>query len=246
MRRLLSSIAASLIIGFLSTPVASAQQTFNMFIGGFSPRSLDGRPNDDVLVQESLNGGCSPACPLATFDRDVGIEMSDFSHVTLGAEWLVGLGNNFEGSLGLGFYSRTVPTSYATLVNQDGSEVAQDLKLRIVPFTATVRFLPLGRRNGIVPYIGGGVGVFAWRYSETGQFVDTSDRTTVFQANFVGSGSATGPVILGGVRVPAGDWVVGGEIRYQSAKGNLSTDDFIAPHIDLTGYNFLFTVGYRF
>jgi hypothetical protein len=245
MRRLPSSIAAALIIGILSAPAASAQQTFNMSIGGFAPRSLDARGNDDVLVQESLNGGCSPACPLATFDRDLGIEMSNFNNVTIGAEWLVGLGERFEGGLGLGFYSKTVPTSYATLVNQDGTEIAQDLKLRIVPFTATVRFLPLGR-HGIVPYIGAGVGVFAWRYSETGQFIDTVDRRTIFQENFVDSGSATGPVILGGIRVPAGDWSVGGEIRYQSAKGTLSTTDFIAPKIDLGGFNYLFSIGFRF
>ena len=36
-------------------------------------------------------------------------------------------------------------------------------------------------------------------------------------------------MILGGVRVPVGSWAIGGEIRYQSAEGNLPTDqDFRA------------------
>lgn len=209
----------------------------NLFIGGFAPRSLDARGTDDVLFQDSAI--------LATFDRSNGINVSDFNGVTVGGEWLVGLGDNFEGGLGLGYYSKTVSTSYAAFTDQSGNEIQQDLRLRVVPFSATVRFMPFGRRSGIVPYIGGGVGVFAYRYSETGQFVDFTDNS-IYQANFVGSGTATGPIALGGVRVPLGDWAVGGEIRYQSAKGNLSTQDFLAPKIDLSGFNYLFTVGFKF
>ena len=45
-------------------------------------------------------------------------------------------------------------------VNSNFSEIEQEFKLRIVPFTATFRFLPLGRKGAVQPYIGGGVGVF--------------------------------------------------------------------------------------
>jgi outer membrane protein W len=237
MRRLLSAIAAASVVGFFSAPAASAQQSVNFFIGGFTPRSLGGRPSDDVLVADSAT--------IATFDQSNGINVSNFNNVTLGGEYLVGFGDLFEGSLGIGYYAKTVPTSYADFTDQNGNEIQQDLRLRIVPFTATVRFLPLGHRSFVVPYIGGGVGVFAWRYSETGRFVDFTDHS-IFQGNFVGSGTATGPVILGGARFPIGGWSVGGEIRYQSAKGNLSTTDFLAPKIDLTGFNYLVTVGFRF
>lgn len=236
MRRL-TICALAALSAFLAPSTASAQQSVNLFIGGFTPRSLDARGNDDVLVQDSA--------VLATFDRSSGINVGDFNGVTVGGEWLVGLGDNFEGGLGLGFYSKTVPTSYANFTDQSGNEIQQDLKLRIVPFTATVRFMPFGRRSSIVPYIGGGVGVFAYRYSETGQFVDFTDNS-IYQANFVGSGTATGPIILGGVRLPIGDWTVGGEIRYQEAKGSLSTQDFLGSKVDLSGFNYLFTVGFKF
>jgi len=54
-------------------------------------------------------------------------------------------------------------------------------------------------------------------------------------------------VILGGVRVPVGSWGIGGEIRYQSAKGDLPTDqDFAGTRLDLGGFNYLFTVNVRF
>jgi hypothetical protein len=226
------------VLAALAAPAAAfAQQSVNFFIGGFTPRSLDARGGDDVLFQDSAI--------LATFDRSSGINVGDFNGVTVGGEWLVGLGDYFEGGLGIGYYSKTVPTSYAAFTDQSGNEIQQDLRLRIVPFSATVRVLPFGRHAAIVPYVGAGVGVFAYRYSETGQFVDFTDNS-IYQANFVGSGTATGPVVLGGVRFPIGDWALGGEIRYQSAKGNLNTQDFLAPKIDLGGFNYLVTVGFKF
>jgi outer membrane protein W len=221
----------ALVIGVLAAPPASAQQSLNLYIGGFVPRSEDARDPNDVLLN-NLNF--------------LAFNIKDFNTTTVGGEWLVGFGNNFEGSLGIGFNTRTVPTVYLDFVNADGSEIEQDLKLRVIPFTATVRFLPLGRHNGgIEPYIGAGVAVLNYRYSESGQFLATD--SSIFRGTFVGSGTATGPVILGGVRLPIGSWAVGGEIRYQSAKGDLPADqDFSGNKIDLGGFNYLFTVNVKF
>ena len=230
MRRFVSFGVGALVIGLLATPLASAQQSLNLYVGAFSLRAQDARDKNDVLVN-NLNF--------------LAFNIKDFNGPTIGGEWLVGLGDNFEGSLGVGFHTRTVPTVYSNFVNTNGAEIEQDLKLRVVPFTATVRFLPLGHNNGIEPYIGAGVGVFNYRYSESGQFLAT-DRT-IFRDTFVGSGTATGPVVLGGVRVPVGSWGIGGEIRYQSAKGDLPSDqDFAGTKIDLGGFNYLFTINVRF
>jgi outer membrane protein W len=235
MRRLVTSLSAftvfALVSGLLGTPVASAQQqSVNLFVGGFVPRSVDARPDDDVLVND-LNF--------------LDFRTKDFGGPTVGGEWLVGIGDNLEGGLGIGYYSRTVPSVYLNLVNADGSEISQDLKLRIVPFTATVRYLPLGRHAAIQPYIGAGVGVLRFRYSETGQFVDSDN--SIFTGNFVGSGTAVGPVVLGGVRFPIDQFDIGGEIRWQSAKGDLPADQtFAGPRIDLGGFNYLFTFNIRF
>jgi hypothetical protein len=174
-----------------------------------------------------------------------GIDIGEFNNVTIGGEWLFGLARYAEGSLGLGFYQRTVPTVFTREVNADGTEIEQDLKLRIVPFTAMVRFLPLGNDAVIQPYIGGGVGAYRWRYSETGQFIDFNDD--VFIGNFVGSGGAAGPVFAGGLRVPVASGGIGFEIRYQSAEGTLPDDQgFSGSTIDLGGLNYLLTLNFRF
>ncbi len=231
MRRLTTAgLVTFVVLGFAGTPVASAQQQISFSVGGFSPRSVDARAPGDVLVNNL---------------DFLAFRVSDFSGPLFGAEYLAGLGDHFDAGLGVGFYQRTVPTVYSEFTNSNGTEIEQDLKLRVVPFTATVRWLPMGHHNGVEPYIGAGVGVFNYRYSESGQFLAT-DRS-IFRGTFTGSGTATGPVILGGVRVPVGSWGVGGELRYQSATGNLPKDqDFAGSKIDLGGFSYTFTINVRF
>jgi outer membrane protein W len=224
MRRILFFMFAAA----LAVPAsASAQQTVNIFLGGFVPRAVDARDPNDVLVADLSN------------EQPLAFNVSDFNAFTIGGEWLFPFGSHLEGGVGLGFYNRTVPTVYQYLVNNDGSEIEQDLKLRVVPFTATVRFLPLGEENPFQPYIGAGVMAAYWRYAETGQFVDLT----------VKSGGAAGPVVLGGVRFVIDPILFGGEVRWQSAKGDLPTtgaNSFLGSKLDLGGVNYLFTIGVRF
>ena len=225
-----SGVLGALVVGVLDSPAASAQQSFNFYIGGFVPRPEDARKADDVLVNN---------LDFLVFN------IKDFNGPTFGGEYLAGIGDHLEAGLGIGFQTRAVPTVYSNFVNANGSEIEQELKLRVIPATATIRFLPLGNRDAITPYIGAGVGIFAWRYSESGQFLATD--SSIFRDTFVGSGTATGPVILGGLRVPVGHWGVGGEIRYQSATGDLPKDqDFSGTKIDLGGFTYSFMVNVRF
>jgi hypothetical protein len=214
---------------------AFAQQTLNFSLGYFTVRGEDARVEGDVL---NANRN------LLAFD------LSEFNGAAVGAEWLVPLGEYFEGGAGLAFSRRTVPSVYQDFVDDDGTEIDQDLRLRIVPISFTIRVLPLGQSSGVQPYFGAGLGVFAWRYSESGEFVDFATRpSTVFRDQFVASGSETGPVALGGIRF-AGDAVSGGfEIRYHSADAALGSEFAVIadePRIDLGGWTYLFTVGWRF
>ena len=233
MRRILIVFSAAAVISVPSP--AAAQQSFNFYLGGFTPASEDSR---------SRSGGRSDDVLVNNLDF-LSFNIKDFNNVTVGGEWLVALGDRAEAGLGLGIYSKSVPSVYADLVNEDFSEIEQDLKLRIVPFTATVRFLPLGRESGVQPYIGAGVGLYRWRYTESGEFVDFD--STIFRETYIGSGGAAGPIVLGGLRFPLGSWDVGGEIRYQNAEGTLPDDQgFSAEKIDLGGFNYLLTFNVRF
>ena len=207
-------------------------QAIGFNIGYFALKGDDSRGEDDVLFRnkESL-----------LFDT------KDFNGAQIGAEWLVGLGEYLEGGVGIGFYQRTAPSIYRSLVNADGSEIEQDLKLRIVPMNATVRFLPVGRRNSVQPYIGAGIGLFNWRYTETGEFVDPSNN--IFRASFKASGNEVGPVILGGLRFNLSEaFLVGGEVRYQDATGDTGgiNEGFVGDRINLGGWTTNFAIHFKF
>ena len=99
----------------------------------------------------------------------------------------------------------------------------------------------------IQPYIGGGVGVFAWRYSETGEFVDFT-RLQHFPRQLLRQRRAQlDRSCLAASVFPVGSWSIGGEIRYQSAQGELPDDQgFSGTKIDLGGFNYLATFKVQF
>jgi hypothetical protein len=218
-----------------------ARNVINFNLGYFALRGLESRDEEDILLPNVQD--------FAKASDLEHLEIGDFNNFTFGGEWLYGVTDYLEVGAGLGFYQRNVETVYADLVDSDGTEIAQDLKLRVIPITATVRFLPLGRGAAVEPYIGAGIGFFNWRYSEIGEFV--GDDGSIFNNvtdPFVGDGTAVGPVIVAGIRAPVGDvWSVGGEFRWQSAEGDgLLDESFIRDKIDLGGWTTSFTFGLRF
>jgi hypothetical protein len=223
--------AAAVLVALAVPRAAHAQQSVNFFLGGFVPDGAAGRTFDDVLFNEQN---------YLLFD------LGKFKGATVGGEWLVAMGQRVEAGIGVGVYSNGVTSSYGALVNEFGGDIQQELKLRIVPTTATFRVLPLGRKTLIQPYVGGGVGIFWWRYTETGQFVDAD--SFIFTDRYESSGTETGPVVLGGARVGLGQYDVGFEIRYQSATGTLDPREFgnVASKIDLDGFSYLATFNLRF
>ena len=92
------------------------------------------------------------------------------------------------------------------------------------------------------PYFGVGVGLFDWRYSEFGEFIDF-DTFDIFREQFSASGTDVGGLMLGGLRVPVGDrFSAGFEVRYQSATGRVGIDQgFLNERIDLGGITSQFT-----
>jgi outer membrane protein W len=235
LRKTLVVLAVALVFGAaFASPALAQSQTVTFNIGGFNVRGAGSRVAGDVLVAE-LNAGYYDA---------LAFKVSDFNSVTFGGDWTVALTDYIDAGVGVNYFSGTAPSVSANFVNENGSEITQDLNLRIVPITASVRFLPIGRHAAFEPYIGAGIGFFKWRYRETGQFVNPTDAS-IFGATYEDSGWATGPVIIGGARFPIGQFVVGGEVRYQWANADLSTD-FLGPKIDLGGLTYQATFGVRF
>ncbi len=221
LRLVMVVILVILVLVVRAAPAHAQQQSVTFALGHFAVRGEDARISDDVLV-ENLD--------LFAF------KLGDFNNASAGAEWLIGLGEYVEAGVGLGFYRRTVASTYDDFVDVDGSEIEQDLKLRVIPFTTTIRFFPFGRSAAVQPYVGGGLGIYAWRYSEVGDFIDFSNFD-IFREQFVAEGNDVGTVVLGGVRMPFGSrFAVGGELRYQTVQGTVGVENgFLEERIDLGG-----------
>jgi len=225
-------VAAALIVLAVSAGLAgpaSAQQVLTVQFGGFLPKGEDARVEGDVLVVNRQ---------YLLFD------FGDFNGLLLGGDWSFALGEYVEAGAGFGYYQATVPAIYDEWINEDGSEIEQELRLRIMPLTAVVKILPLGARRAIQPYVGGGLGVYFWRYSETGEFLATDG--SLFRDSFVQSGTSLGPVAVFGVRGRVSESaLIGLEGRYQWGTTDLS-EDFLGTKLDLGGFSILATFGYRF
>jgi len=221
---------------------ARAQQTLNFTVGFFAPTGEDARVAGDIINADRT---------FLFFDVD------DFGSATVGGEWLLPIGKYIEAGAGVSYSRQTVTSVYEEFVDSDGTEIVQDLRLRMTPIAFTVRVLPLGQSFPVQPYFGAGLALINWRYSETGEFVDFGAGREIFYDTFAASGTESGPVMLGGVRFAVGHVSAGGEFRYQKADAELNEDfpgSLCWPpglqdqpcRIDLGGWTYNFTVGLRF
>ena len=200
-------------------------------IGGFLVKSEEGRDREDVLRQN-----------LSFLEFD----LNDFNGFTFGGDFGVSLGSFVEVTAGVNYYQSTVPTVYSRFVDEDGTEIESDMKLRNIPVAFTAKLFPLTRDAGVQPYVGGGVQLNVWQYTEVGEFLDFSNGE-IFRDSFTDDGTEIGPVFLAGIRFPVGaNALIGGEWRYSTAKADLDPElGFFGDTLDLGGNTFLFTVNFK-
>ena len=196
-RSIIQCLAAVLLAPSAAASVSSAQ-SLNFSSAASRPRGEDCRSADDVLVDNLLQH--VSANPLA-------FDISDFS----GADRWRRISGRRSATISMpASASAYLPADRAERLpgfdQRNGTEIEQDLKLRVVPFTATVRFLPLGPRATASSRTSAPASaILNWRYSESGEFVDATDAT-IFRGTFVGRRHRDGSADSRRRRVPVGPW----------------------------------------
>ena len=233
MRSMRRTALAALLAVSWPAPLLAQDSWLSLSLGRFTVRGVDTRIADDVLLANL---------------QDFYFFPDDLNGASVGAEWLLGVGDYLEVGVGAGWYRRTAFSVYDQWSNIDGTEIEQDFTLRVAPVTATARFFPFGRRAVVQPYAGAGVGLFNWRYSEVGEFIDLGyEDAPVFWGQYTAKGSDVGRVYLAGLRFGGRRYAAGIEFRYQDAQGVVGIDQgFLAERIDLGGMTtaFTFNVGF--
>jgi hypothetical protein len=240
---------ATLSLTLLALLLAGASRAgasgLDLRIGGFFPRGRDcGIPS----AQKAEYTLFQDVCELYIVGK------SDFNGVYGGIEYNHVITNFVELGVHYDYYSRTTDSSYRDYTWDDDSEIRQQLHLRMAPLGLTVRFLPTGKNQKIVPFVGGGIDAIFYKYEEYGDFVcfppasgSCEHDYDVVSDAFVSESAAFGYHALGGVRVYVNrDFAIVGEGRYQWGKDDMG--DSFAPNepglvnrIDLSGWTF--TVG---
>ncbi len=126
------------------------------------------------------------------------------------------------------------PTSF-----QGDYTPGHSLRYTVTPLQASIKITPLGRRVRVIPYFGGGVGLYIYSLRMTGDLVDFSDPhvysetgypdVAVFPIYSVDAMEgenfgriAFGYQLFGGLQVPIGNRLtLAGEFKYSSAKSKM-------------------------
>src|SRR5512139_4220266 len=101
----------------LAPPARPGPHQVAFTLGYFDIRGVDSRVSGDVLI---ANLGFLSFYP------------PEFNNVTFGGDYLFSLGDFIEVGGGVSYYSGSAPSVYANFVNEDGTEIWQELKLRFV------------------------------------------------------------------------------------------------------------------
>lgn len=141
--------------------------------------------------------------------------------------------------------------------------ISHGFNVSVTPVQLSVKLMPMGRRNRIIPYLGGGVGLYFWNVSLRGSMIDFTDewvyndsdlgdvtiygitQTDVREENRV----TVGYHAFAGLMFPIGERItLSAEFRYHAAKGQFKSDsaftDFDA--FELGGYAITAGLNYWF
>jgi opacity protein-like surface antigen len=200
-------------------------QSFNLKIGLFHP-----------LLKSDL---------WETNMDNLAFDKKDLRDAYYGVEYEYFLNRYISFAVEAGYYKKEHFSFYRDYEYDDGSPIEQNLSLRIVNLEADFKIYPIGHGQRFYPYLGGGVGMYFWKYEQWGDFIDftegivNQDEYAETTTNTLGFNARAGIVMR-----LSRNMGVAFEGKYQYLKGELSSFFEGFEKLDLSG--FTFTIGANF
>ncbi len=196
---------------------------------------------------------------------------SDFAGSTFGFAYEYFFTNNFSIQVSFDGYSKNKSGFYQDYVayafsdgtwaypnDFEGDYVpGHSFSVSVTPIQMSLKIAPLGRRHRLIPFIGGGVGVYIWTVRLQGDLIDFDDPwldldwdTTIYPISFADirddNKLTIGFNVLGGVMFPLANRIsIEGEVKYSFAKGTM--DRFVGfDKFDLSGLQISLGMNYWF
>jgi Outer membrane protein beta-barrel domain len=149
------------------------------------------------------------------------------------------LGDYVNVGAGFSYYANDTTVEDVDFEFQNGQPILRDIRLEIYPIEANIKFLLTGRDTVVIPYVGGGFGIYFWNYEEIGDFIfDRNTNPHIVSGHSFSDGADPGWHVEAGVFIPVGHSIaIMGEGKYWGAEGDLDIEGFDPAFepIDLSG-----------
>lgn len=209
--------------------------------------------------------------------ENMSFQKSDFQTTTLGLSYEHFLTRELSLVIGVDSYSQTELGFYRDYVGfsfdegdfafpaanyTNGFSIEHNFSVSITPIQLSLKLAPLGRRSGLIPYIGGGITLYVWTVKLLGDTVDFSDTSWVYDDPNLGevqiypifptqtraeSRFNVGFQGFAGFMIPvARQLAIEAEFKYNYGKGSLGTAFQDFEDFDLTTYQVSLGVNYWF
>jgi hypothetical protein len=142
-----------------------------------------------ILFSQSVNMKIGLFAPAMKSDlwqinlNNLALSRSDMLNVYYAGEYEMFLNRHTSFSFEVGSYVRSVLSQYRDYTYENGDPIFQNIQLRLTPVEANIKLYPMGRRYRVFPFIGAGIGAYAFTYQQWGDFIN-------FQDNSINSGLA--------------------------------------------------------
>lgn len=208
------------------------------------------------------------------FDQ-MSFQKTDYNHTTLGFAYEYFLSRELSFEISMDTYNRNKSGYYLDYVGYEFYEgdfafpaeyyigdfsIVHSFNLSITPVQVSLKLAPLGRRNKIVPYLGGGAGLYFWTAFLRGDIIDFSDMYfyddedlgdvpvyPIHMAQLREERTAFGFHGFAGFKVPVAHRItVDVQFRYNSVKGEFKDAFQGFEKFDLGGYAIFAGINYWF
>ena len=217
---------------------------------------LFGRPGANIAFMVGLDRPAESSDLFAFTREQLTVDKGDFRSALLGAEVGFHTTDHVDLTLGLEYAGRSVDSEMRDWVTQDDRPIPQTTEFRRWRLTAGVKAYLLSRGLSVSeyawvpapwsPYIGGGLGVTWYDFTQEGDFVDY-ETLDIFGGRFESSGSGFTPWLAAGVDVSLSAHFLF-RMDFRRTWGSAGVDDAVFDgfnDIDMSGYRATIGLAFR-
>lgn len=237
MKRISLALVALLAFATMPSAVEAAQRgpgyrggdsSFKIQLGQFEPRG------DSRYWAEN--------------EADFTGDADDFEDAAVGLTYQRPLGPRMAFELSGFFFEATEDLAYRDFEDASGRDIFHTTELETAAVTAGLVFNLTPPDASVIPYVGVGGGIYSYRLTEFGDFIDFSGaELEIFDDFFEVEDEELGWYLKAGLEVPlAHTWSIFAEGRWDKAEADLEGDFAGLGDLDLSGKSYSAGVSFRF